>query len=135
MDLELHYSELENLVRSKTGTDLKFEGVSSDTIRVCYPLKVMGMTKDVGVNLQVLDVNNDNVSVQYSADGGAIVNMAISAMIGKYREQLAGKMTMDGSRITFHLSQIPGLADKLEKLQLRGVSFGGSAVSVSADLR
>lgn len=135
MDLELKYSELEELVRGKTGAELKFERAASDTIRVCYPLKVMGMTKDIGVNVQVLDVNNDKVSVQYSADGGAIVNMALSAMIGKYREQLAGKMSMDGNRITFNLSQIPELAAKLDKFQLKGVSFGGSAVCVAADLK
>ena len=135
MDIQLRYSEIESLVLAKTGVKLGFEQVSADTVRVCYPLKVMGMTKDVGVSVKVLGINGDDLRLEYSADGGAIVNMAISSFLGKYREQVAGKVTLDNNLVTVHLSQIPGLADKIDKFQPTGIAFEGNAAKLSVALK
>lgn len=135
MDIQLQYSELENLLQAKTGVRLSLEQVSDDTVRVCYPLKVMGMTKDVGVAVKVLGINGDNLRLEYSADGGAIMNMAISSFLGRYREQIAGKVTLDNNLVTVHLSQIPGLAGKMDKFQPTGISFDSTATILSVALK
>ena len=135
MDIELKYSELENLLLAKTGVKLGFEQVSGDTVRVCYPLKVMGMTKDVGISVKVLGINGEDLTLEYSADGGALVNMAISAYIGKFREQIAGKVSLDNNLVTVHLSQIPGIADKLDRFQPTGLAFEGAAARLSVTMK
>ncbi|MCQ2074086.1 MAG: hypothetical protein MJY77_02710 [Bacteroidaceae bacterium] len=135
MDILLQYSELEGLVLAGTGVKLGLEPVSGDTVRVCYPLKVMGMTRNVGLSVRVVGIDCNDLKLEYSADGGAIMNMAVSSFLVNYREQIAGKVSLDNNSVTVHLSQIPGLSDKLDRFQPTGIVFDGTAVKLSVALK
>lgn len=136
MDMRVDYSELEKIVREKTGSELKFSSADSDTLRLTYPFRMMGRTTDVGVNLHVTEISGNDVSIEYSADGGAVVNMALNAVLNPYKEKLAGYASFSqGNNVTVHLDKIDKLQPALEKMKLSGISFGSSAAEIGLEIK
>lgn len=136
MDMRVDYSELEKIVREKTGSELKFSSADSDTLRLTYPFRMMGRTTDVGVNLHVTGIRGNDVSIEYSADGGAVVNMALNAVLNPYKEKLAGYASFSqGNNVTVHLDKIDKLQPALEKMKLSGISFGSSAAEIGLEIK
>ena len=130
MNLALDYTELEKFVREASGTELKFGYQASDSLRVSYPVKVLGMTTDVGMNLRVLGVTGNDLHLALEG-GGAMMNMALG-MVGNFvREKLGGVATFgDGNNVTVHLDNISKIKPALEKLQLSGISFNQQSANV-----
>lgn len=136
MDMRVDYSELEKIVREKTGSELKFSSADSDTLRLTYPFRMMGRTTDVGVNLHVTGIRGNDISIEYSADGGAVVNMALNAVLNPYKEKLAGYASFSqGNNVTVHLDKIDKLQPALEKMKLSGISFGSSAAEIGLEIK
>ena len=130
MNIQLDYSELEKLVREKTETELHFQCQSSDTIKVNYPFNLMGRTSDVGINLRVVSLEDNDVKFSYSADGGALVNMALGTILNSYKSKFGDKASVCGSEITVHLDRIPQLAAKVAQYRLDGISFNPSMAEI-----
>lgn len=136
MDMKIDYSELERLVRDKAGVELKFSYVSPDTLNVSYPLSLMGRTKGVAINIRVVSVYGNDVVIEYSAEGGAIVNMALNAVLNPYKAKLGDKATFGSANsVTLHLDKIDKLSPVLEKMQLSRISFSATAVELDTSVR
>ncbi len=135
MNLALGYPELEKFVREASGTELRFGYESSDSLRVSYPVKVLGMTTDVGMSLRVLGVSGNDLHLGLDG-GGAMMNMALG-MVGNFvREKLDGVATFGSdNNVTIHLDNIPKMKPVLEKLQLSDISFNQQAANVLLDLK
>ncbi|MBO4498678.1 MAG: hypothetical protein J5732_00290 [Bacteroidaceae bacterium] len=135
MELNLGYSELEAIVAKASQIDFKFRGVSADTLRVCYPLKLIGKSQDVGIDLRVTGITGNDVFVEFSA-GNAMANMALNVAIGRFRDKLAGIADIfSGNRMTIHLDRIPKMSPILDKMQLTAISFMDDAASIVLDMR
>lgn len=135
MNLALGYAELERFVREASGTELKFGYESTDSIRVSYPVKVLGMTTDVGMSLRVLGVSGNDLRLALDG-GGAMMNMALG-MVGNFvREKLSGVATFGSdNNVTIHLDNVPKMKPVLEKLQLSDISFNQQAANVLFEMR
>ena len=130
MNIQLAYSELEKLVRDKAGADIRFQCVGSDTIKVNYPLNVLGRTNNVGINLRVAGIRGNDVTLSYSADGGALVNMALGAVLNSYKSKFGDKASVSGNEITVHIDRVPQLAAKLAQYRLDGIRFNPSVAEI-----
>lgn len=130
MNIQLDYSELEKLVREKAGTELHFQCQDSDTVKVNYPFKLMGRTSDVGINLRVVGLEDNDVKLSYSADGGALVNMALGTILNSYKSKFGDKASISGNEITVHLDRIPQLAAKVAQYRLDSICFNPSMAEI-----
>lgn len=130
MNIQLDYSELEKLVREKAGTELHFQCQDSDTVKVNYPFKLMGRTSDVGISLRVVSLEDNDVKLSYSADGGALVNMALGTILNSYKSKFGDKASISGNEITVHLDRIPQLAAKVAQYRLDSICFNPSMAEI-----
>lgn len=135
MVLSVGYGELGTVVVRSSQVELKFSCVSNDTLRVEYPLKVMGMSQGVGIDLRVAGISGNDVDIVYSA-GGAMANMAVGVALNRFRDKLAGIADIcPGNRITVHLDRVPDISSVLDKMRLTAISFNEDAASLVLEMR
>lgn len=130
MDILVEYRELEKLILEKSGTELTFSYSSTDTVKVGYPVKVMGIRNEIIVDLRVVGVEGNNIMLEYSG-GGSLMNMALGMAMNMMREKIGEAVTAEqDNRISVHLDRIPKAMIVLDKFELSGISFNGSGVNL-----
>lgn len=119
------FAELQEYINSHFGRTLECEYVDSATVAVSTPVKVMGFTKNVGLNLRFEKVEGTDLYLSYNGKFGVdvLVNAAISFLKKFLPEKTELVEPLSGNIIKLKLGDIDKLEKVLEKMALKSIFF------------
>ncbi|MGN0258170.1 MAG: hypothetical protein ACI4CA_07360 [Bacteroides sp.] len=118
MNIKLLYSELQSLVKSKTGRDIALSAIDERTVRVEAKVKVkvplLGeIEKHIGVNVSVEQIEGNDIRLNYS--GGLGTDMIIGGLLTYVTSTPDVNMVekTSGNGVVVHLAEI----DDMKRMQ------------------
>lgn len=125
MLISITYKELQQYINLHFGKVLECKYVDSSTVAVSTPIKVMGFTKNVGLNLRFEKVEGTDLYLSY--DGKLGIDMLVNAAISFVKKFIPEKTELveplAGNVIKLRLGDIDKLAKVLEKIELKSIFF------------
>lgn len=134
MKLQVSYSELESIIREKTGQSVNIGYVNPQTIVISKDIKVLIVQKTVRVNVDVVEIVGTDLVLKYSAGLG--LEMATKGILVFFKEALAGLIEeTDQNTLTVHLDRIEKLEKALGFVDLQAISFDENTVIISFKMK
>ena len=128
MRLQIPYSMVEGFVRKRYNQDLTLSYVSEDTIAVSKEVKII-VSKNVAVNVSVLQVTGSDIMVSYQACMG--IDLIKKGALSWFKDTVSGMADiLNDNKIQIHLHKIPQLGNVLKKVELQGVNFEERYINV-----
>ena len=120
MQFRLSYSEVEQLAESKAGKRLPLAYGGTRTVRISYPVPLMG---SVGVDLTVERVNGTDVFLSFA--GGAAIELMLRTALNHAKNQPGMDMVqmMGVNQLLLTLGKNPNLAPIFERVTLEDIFF------------
>ena len=136
MKLSITYAELQDYVASHFHKTVNLGYVDGATISVSIPIKVLGFTKSVSINLIVKKIEGTDLFLSYGGKMG--IDMLVSPAISyakKLVPQKAGWVEqMPGNIMKLRLGDIDQMKKVFEKLKLNNIFFEQGNIVVDASL-
>ena len=137
MIVTLTYTELQQYINLHFGKTLECKYVDSSTVAVSTPVKVMGFTKNVGLNLRFEKVEGTDLYLSY--DGKLGIDMLVNAAISFVKKFVPEKTELveplAGNVIKLRLGDIEKLEKALEKIELKSIFFEQNAANIEFFLK
>ena len=134
MYLQISYSELESIIREKTGQSVEIGYVDPQTIKIRKEIKVFIAKKKISVNVEVLQVAGTDLILKY--DAGLGLEMAAKGVLIFFKESLGCLVEeKDQNTLVVHLSQIEKLKRLLSAVDLQTISFDDKTIIISFTLK
>ena len=134
MKLAITYAELQDYVASHFHKTVNLGYVDGATVSVSIPLKVLGFTKSVSINLIVKKIEGTDLFLSYGGKMG--IDMLVSPAISyakKLVPQKAGWVEqMPGNILKLRLGDIDQMKKVFEKLKLNNIFFEQGNIVVDA---
>lgn len=142
MRLSITYQEISNIIKKKTGRDIAISFKEQNIITATYkisvnvPLFKKPVSKDVSVNVQVLEFKDNQLIIRI--DAGCAGNFAISAIqdylvkfipIGIYQE------ATDGRTFVVDLCRIKQLKPVLEQLDINSLDILPKEIRIDGTIK
>lgn len=136
MIVTIAYVELQQYVNLHFGKTLECKYVDSSTVAVSTPVKVMGFTKNVGLNLRFEKVEGTDLYLSY--DGKLGIDMLVNAAISFVKKFVPEKTELveplAGNVIKLRLGDIDKLAKVLEKIEVKSIFFEQDNMGIEFEL-
>ena len=136
MKLSITYAELQDYVASHFHKTVNLGYVDGATVSVSIPIKVLGFTKSVSINLIVKKIEGTDLFLSYGGKMG--IDMLVSPAISyakKLVPQKAGWVEqMPGNILKLRLGDIGQMKKVFEKLKLNNIFFEQGNIVVDASL-
>ena len=136
MKITITYAELQDYVASHFHKTVNLGYVDGATISVSIPIKVLGFTKSVSINLIVKKIEGTDLFLSYGGKMG--IDMLVSPAISyakKLVPQKAGWVEqMPGNILKLRLGDIDQMKKVFEKLKLNNIFFEQGNIVVDASL-
>lgn len=136
MKLSITYAELQDYVASHFHKTVNLGYVDGATVSVSIPIKVLGFTKSVSINLIVKKIEGTDLFLSYGGKMG--IDMLVSPAISyakKLVPQKAGWVEqMPGNIMKLRLGDIDQMKKVFEKLKLNNIFFEQGNIVVDASL-
>lgn len=136
MKLTISYSELQDYVASHFHKTVNFGYVDGATVSVSVPIKVLGFTKSVSINITVTKVEGTDLFLSY--DGKMGIDLLVSPAISYAKKLVPGKADwvelMPGNILKLRLGDIGQMKKVFEKLKLNNIFFEQGNIVVDASL-
>ena len=140
MNIKLLYSELQSLVKSKTGRDIALSAIDERTVRVEAEVKVkvplLGeIERHIGVNVSVEQIEGNDIRLNYS--GGLGTDMIIGGLL-TYVTSTPGVIMVEktsGNGVVLHLAEIDEARKVLDMAELTDIVFHDDGVFIVARFR
>jgi len=136
MKLAITYAELRDYVASNFHKTVNLGYVDGATVSVSIPIKVLGFTKSVSINLIVKKIEGTDLFLSYGGKMG--IDMLVSPAISyakKLVPQKAGWVEqMPGNILKLRLGDIDQMKKVFEKLKLNNIFFEQGNIVVDASL-
>ena len=136
MKLSITYAELQDYVASYFHKTVNLGYVDGATVSVSIPIKVLGFTKSVSINLIVKKIEGTDLFLSYGGKMG--IDMLVSPAISyakKLVPQKAGWVEqMPGNIMKLRLGDIDQMKKVFEKLKLNNIFFEQGNIVVDASL-
>ena len=136
MKLAITYAELQDYVASHFHKTVNLGYVDGATVSVSIPIKVLGFTKSVSINLIVKKIEGTDLFLSYGGKMG--IDMLVSPAISyakKLVPQKAGWVEqMPGNILKLRLGDIDQMKKVFEKLKLNNIFFEQGNIVVDASL-
>lgn len=139
MNVTVSFSELQSLVRQKTGREIVLSAVDGRTVRVEAKVKVplLGeMEKNIGANVSVEQIEGNDIRLKY--DGGMGTDMLVSALLTFLASDPEAAKMMEkspGNGIVVHLDEIKEARKVLEVVELTDIVVQDNAVDIEGKLK
>ena len=134
MKLAITYAELQDYVASHFHKTVNLGYVDGATVSVSIPIKVLGFTKSVSINLIVKKIEGTDLFLSYGGKMG--IDMLVSPAISyakKLVPQKAGWVEqMPGNILKLRLGDIDQMKKVFEKLKLNNIFFEQGNIVVDA---
>ena len=120
MKLSITYAELQDYVASHFHKTVNLGYVDGATVSVSIPIKVLGFTKSVSINITVKKIEGTDLFLSYGGKMGIdlLVSPAISYAKKLVPEKVGWVEQMPGNIVKLRLGDIDKLQKVFEKLKL-----------------
>ena len=136
MKLSITYAELQDYVASHFHKTVNLGFVDEATVSVSVPIKVLGFTKSVSINITVKKIEGNDLFLSY--DGKMGIDLLVSPAISYAKKLVPGKADwvelMPGNILKLHLGDIDKLQKVFEKLKLNNILFEQGNIGVEMSL-
>lgn len=136
MKLSISYSELQDYVASHFHKTVNLGYVDGATVSVSVPIKVLGFTKSVSINITVTKIEGTDLFLSY--DGKMGIDLLVSPAISYAKKLVPGKVDwvelMPGNILKLRLGDIGQMKNVFEKLKLNNIFFEQGNIVVDASL-
>ena len=136
MKLAITYAELQDYVASHFHKTVNLGYVDGATVSVSVPIKVLGFTKSISINITVKKIEGTDLFLSYGGKMG--IDMLVSPAISyakKLVPQKAGWVEqMPGNIMKLRLGDIDQMKKVFEKLKLNNIFFEQGNIVVDASL-
>lgn len=136
MKLTITYTELQVYVASHFHKTVNFGYVDGATVSVSIPIKVLGFTKSVSINLIVKKIEGTDLFLSY--DGKMGIDMLVSPAISYAKKLVPEKAgwveQMPGNIVKLRLGDIDKLQKVFEKLKLDNILFEQGNIGIEMSL-
>ena len=133
------FSEIQSLIKSKTGREIGLSAIDERTVKaeakVSVKVPFLGeIEKSIGVNVSVEKIEGNDVHLKY--DGSMGTDMIIGGVLSFLSSTTAMKMVekTQGNGIVVHLYEVEEARKVLEVLELKDLSFDDTSVRVECKL-
>ena len=140
MKIQIDFSEIQSLVKSKTGRELVLSAMNERTVKaetkVSMKVPLLGeIEKTIGLNVSVERIENNNVHLKYDGDMGT--DMIVGGLLTFLSSSSARKMVekTEGNGIVVHLNEIEEARKVLDMVELADISFQNESAVVEGKLR
>ena len=140
MQATIEYSEIQSLVKSKTGREIGLSAIDERTVKAEAKVNVKvpffgKIEKSIGVNVSVEKIEGNDVHLKY--DGGMGTDMIIGGLLSFLSSTPAMKMVgkTQGNGIVVHLDEVEEARKVLDLVELTGIMFQEKGVTVEGRFR
>ena len=140
MKATIEYSEIQSLVKSKTGREIGLSAIDEQTVKaeakVSVKVPFLGeIEKSIGVNVSVEKIEGIDVHLQY--EGGMGTDMIIGGLLTFLSSSPALKLMGKtlGNGIVVHLDEVEEARKVLDLVELTGIAFNDNAVDIEGKLK
>ena len=136
MKISITYAELHDYVASHFHKTVNLEYVDGATVSVSVPIKVLGFTKSISINLIVKKIEGTDLFLSY--DGKMGIDMLVSPAISYAKKLVPEKAgwveQMPGNIVKLRLGDIDKLQKVFEKLKLDNILFEQGNIEIEMSL-
>lgn len=140
MQVKFEYSEIQSLVKSKTGREIGLSAIDDRTVKteakVSVKVPFLGeIEKSIGVNVSVEKIEGNDVHLQY--EGGMGTDMIIGGLLSFFSSTSAMKVVekTQGNGIVVHLDEVEEARKALDVVELTNIVFQKKGVTVEGRIR
>ena len=140
MQATIKYSEIQSLVKSKTGREIGLSAIDERTVKAEAKVNVkvpfLGkIEKSVGVNVSVEKIEGNDVHLKY--EGGMGTDMIIGGLLSFLSSTPAMKVVekTPGNGIVVHLNEVEEARKVLDIVELTNIVFQENGVTVEGRFR
>ena len=136
MKLSITYAELQDYVASHFKQTVNIGYVDEATVSVSVPIKVLGFTKSISINLIVKKIEGTDLFLSY--DGKMGIDLLVSPAISYAKKLVPEKADwveqMSGNIVKLRLGDIDKLQKVFEKVELKAIRFTPEHIEVDVAL-
>ena len=136
MKISITYAELQDYVASHFHKTVNLGYVDETTVSVSVPIKVLGFTKSISINLIVKKIEGTDLFLSY--DGKMGIDMLVSPAISYAKKLVPEKAEwveqMSGNIVKLRLGDIDKLQKVFEKVELKAIRFTPEHIEVDVAL-
>ena len=125
MKISITYAELQDYVASHFHKTVSLGYVDGATVSVSVPIKVLGFTKYISINLIVKKIEGTDLFLSY--DGKMGIDLLVSPVISYAKKLVPEKVgwveQMPGNVVKLRLGDIDKAQKVFEKLKLKAICF------------
>ena len=140
MQVKFEYSEIQSLIKAKTGWDISLSAIDEQTVKaeakVSVKVPFLGeIEKSIGVNVSVEKIEGNDIWLKY--DGGMGTDMIIGGLLSFLSSTTAMKMVerTQGNGIVVHLYDVEEARKALDVVELTNIVFQEKGVTVEGRIR
>ena len=140
MQATIEYSEIQSLVKSKTGREIGLSAIDERTVKAEVKVNVkvpfLGkIEKSIGVNVSVEKIEGNDVHLKY--EGGMGTDMIIGGLLSFLSSTPAMKVVekTQGNGIVVHLDEVEEARKVLDLVELTDIAFNDNAVDIEGKLK
>ena len=136
MKISITYAELKDYVASHFHKTVNLGYVDEATVSVSVPIKVLGFTKSISINLIVKKIEGTDLFLSYDGKMGIdlLVSPAISYAKKLVPEKAGWVEQMPGNIVKLRLGDIDKLQKVFEKLKLDNILFEQGNIGIEMSL-
>ena len=136
MKLTITYAELQDYIASHFNKTVIIGYADGATISVSVPIKVLGFTKSVSINITIKKIEGTDLFLSY--DGKMGIDLLVSPAISYAKKLVPGKADwvelMPGNILKLRLGDIDQIKKVFEKLKLNNIFFEQGNIVADASL-
>ena len=136
MKLSITYAELQDYVAMHYHKNVNLGYVNKSTVSVSVPIKVLGFTKQISINLIVKKIEGADLFLSY--DGKMGIDLLVSPAISYAKKLVPEKADwveqMPGNIVKLRLGDIDKLQKVFEKVELKTIRFTPEYIEVDVVL-
>ncbi len=136
MKISITYAELQDYVASHFHKTVNFGYVDETTVSVSVPIKVLGFTKSISINIIVKKIEGADLFLSY--DGKMGIDLLVSPAISYAKKLVPEKADwveqMPGNIVKLRLGDIDKLQKVFEKVELKTIRFTPEYIEVDVVL-
>ena len=136
MKLSITYAELQDYVANHFHKTVNLGYVDGATVSVSVPIKVLGFTKSISINLIVKKIEGTDLFLSYDGKMGIdlLVSPAISYAKKLVPEKAGWVEQMPGNIVKLRLGDIDQMKKVFEKLKLDNILFEQGNIGIEMSL-
>lgn len=127
MQFRLTYSEVQQMINSKTGKELPMCFGGPHTLRITHKVPLMG---SVGLDITVESIKGTDIILSFG--GGAAIEYMLRAALNQAKNQPGGDMVqmLGGNQLMLSLGKNPNTAQMFERIDLQDIHFDEQTIMI-----